>query len=117
MPCLLYTSQTASDRYDRADRYDKADRSDRAGRSDRSDSSDRNQPGGQKVQAETAVSAAARKPYSQEQVNRLSEDEDFTQLLYIAQKYMNKVFTPRECEVFAYLYLSLIHICFQIFPA
>lgn len=99
--------QTASDRYDRADRYDKADRSDRAGRSDRSDSSDRNQPGGQKVQAETAASAAARKPYSQEQVNRLSEDEDFTQLLYIAQKYMNKVFTPRECEVFAYLYDGL----------
>ena len=78
-----------------------------ADRSDRPDSSDRNQPGGQKVQAETAASAAARKPYSQEQVNRLSEDEDFAQLLYIAQKYMNKVFTPRECEVFAYLYDGL----------
>lgn len=50
---------------------------------------------------------ARRSLYSQEQVNRLVDDEDFTQLLYIAQKYMNKVFTPRECEVFAYLYDGL----------
>lgn len=62
---------------------------------------------GRQAQAETAAAAASRKPYSQEQVNRLSEDEDFVQLLYIAQKYMNKVFTPRECEVFAYLYDGL----------
>jgi DnaD/phage-associated family protein len=45
--------------------------------------------------------------YSQEQVNRLSGDEEFAQLLYIAQKYMNKVFTPRDCQVFAYLYDGL----------
>ena len=32
--------------------------------------------------------------YSTEQVNRLAQDEEFSQLLYIAQKYMNKVFTP-----------------------
>lgn len=51
--------------------------------------------------------AASRPVYSQQQVNRLAGDEDFTQLLYIAQKYMNKVFTPRECEVFAYLYDGL----------
>ncbi len=51
--------------------------------------------------------AASRAVYSQEQVNRLADNEDFTQLLYIAQKYMNKVFTPRECEVFAYLYDGL----------
>lgn len=50
---------------------------------------------------------AARPAYSQEQVNRLSQDEDFAQLLYIAQKYMNKAFTQRECEVFAYLYDGL----------
>lgn len=48
-----------------------------------------------------------RASYSQDQVNSLAGDEDFTQLLYIAQKYMNKVFTPRECEVFAYLYDGL----------
>lgn len=58
-----------------------------------------------------AVQAASGKPeppvYSQEQVNRLSGDEDFTQLLYIAQKYMNKAFTQRECQVFAYLYDGL----------
>lgn len=45
--------------------------------------------------------------YSQEQVNKLASDEDFTQLLYIAQKYLNKVFNQRECEVYAYLYGGL----------
>lgn len=45
--------------------------------------------------------------YTPEQVGRLAGEEDFTQLLYISQKYMNKVFTPRECEVFAYLYDAL----------
>jgi DnaD/phage-associated family protein len=54
-----------------------------------------------------STALAKRNLYSQEQVNQLAEDEDFTQLLYIAQKYMNKVFTPRECEVFAYLYDGL----------
>lgn len=48
-----------------------------------------------------------RPTYSPEQVNRLNGDEDFSQLLYIAQKYMNKIFTQRECEVFAYLYDGL----------
>lgn len=48
-----------------------------------------------------------RKTYTPEQVSRLADQEDFTQLLYIAQKYMNKVFTTRECEVFAYLYDGL----------
>ncbi len=51
---------------------------------------------------------ALRRPAcSQEQISRLSEDEDFSQLLYIAQKYMNKIFTQREMEVFVYLYDSL----------
>lgn len=45
--------------------------------------------------------------YTPEQVGRLAKEEEFTQLLYISQKYMNKVFTPRECEVFAYLYDAL----------
>ena len=44
---------------------------------------------------------------SQERIDRLAEDEDFTQLFYIAQKYMNKIFTSRECQVFAYLYDEL----------
>lgn len=42
--------------------------------------------------------------YDPEKISSLAGDEDFSQLLYIAQKYMNKVFTQRECEVFAYLY-------------
>lgn len=54
-----------------------------------------------------AEPAEKRKPYSQDRVNALAGDEDFAQLLYIAQKYLSKVFTPRECEVFAYLYDGL----------
>lgn len=45
--------------------------------------------------------------YTMEQISGLAGDEDFSQLLYIAQKYLNKVFTQRECEVFAYLYDGL----------
>ncbi len=51
--------------------------------------------------------AYPRKTYTPEQVSRLADQEDFTQLLYISQKYMDKIFTPRECEVFAYLYDAL----------
>lgn len=50
---------------------------------------------------------AKRTAYTPEKISRLAGDEDFSQLLYIAQKYMNKVFTQRECEVFAYLYDGL----------
>ncbi len=53
------------------------------------------------------VSQSVRKTYTPEQVSRLAGQEDFTQLLYISQKYMDKIFTPRECEVFAYLYDAL----------
>lgn len=41
------------------------------------------------------------------QMDRLNGDETFAELLYIAQKYMNKVFTQRECQTFAYLYDTL----------
>lgn len=60
------------------------------------------------VPASTAPSCSSpRKTYTPEQVSRLAGQEDFTQLLYISQKYMDKIFTPRECEVFAYLYDAL----------
>lgn len=49
----------------------------------------------------------------QERIDRLAEDEDFTQLLYIAQKYMNKIFTSRECQVFAYLY-DVLHMAAEL---
>ncbi len=45
--------------------------------------------------------------YTQDQVMKLQSDEDFSQLLYIAQQYLNKVFTQRECAVYAYLYDGL----------
>lgn len=48
-----------------------------------------------------------KKPVPAESLNRLSGDEDFAELLYIAQKYLNKVFTQRDCQTFAYLYDSL----------
>lgn len=52
--------------------------------------------------------AALKDPvHSQDLVNRLAQNEEFSQLLYIAQKYMNRVFTPRDCQVFAYLYEGL----------
>ena len=56
---------------------------------------------------ETAASADRAPVYSAAQVNRLCGDEEFSQLLYIAQKYLNKVFTPRDCQVFAWLYEGL----------
>lgn len=37
----------------------------------------------------------------------LSGDEAFTQLLYIAQKYLEKTFTPLDCQVFVNLYGNL----------
>lgn len=60
---------------------------------------------------ETGNALAEKKPespvYSAEQVNRLGADEEFSQLLYIAQKYLGRAFTPRDSQVFAYLYDSL----------
>ena len=50
---------------------------------------------------------AARPLYSQDQVNSLQGNSEFAELLYIAQRYLNKIFTPRELEVFAYLYDGL----------
>lgn len=59
------------------------------------------------VKKEIPAPSASRKSYTPDQISGLAGDEDFSQLLYIAQKYMNKVFTQRECEVFAYLYDGL----------
>lgn len=51
--------------------------------------------------------ASGSESYSAERLNRLGGDEAFAELLYIAQKYMNKVFTQKECQTFAYLYDEL----------
>ena len=56
---------------------------------------------------ETAAAQVQSPTYSAEQVSRLNNDEEFSQLLYIAQKFLNKAFTPRDCQVFAYLYDTL----------
>ena len=56
---------------------------------------------------DSPAKAAERTRCTAEDMNRLSKDTEFTQLLYIAQKYMNKTFTPMDSEVFAYLYGSL----------
>lgn len=60
-----------------------------------------------RVEQKKPETVPKRTVYSPEKINGLAGDEDFSQLLYIAQKYMNKVFTQRECEVFAYLYDGL----------
>lgn len=62
---------------------------------------------GRREQGQTSREDRDKPVYSAEQVNRFSQDEGFSQLLYIAQKYLNKVFTPRDCQVFAYLYEDL----------
>ena len=56
---------------------------------------------------ETAAAQVQSPAYSAAQVSRLNNDEEFSQLLYIAQKFLNKAFTPRDCQVFAYLYDTL----------
>lgn len=68
----------------------------------------------QQAAAAAMASAASPEPakgtrpvYSQDQVNRLQGDGEFSELLYIAQRYLNKIFTQRELEVFAYLYDGL----------
>lgn len=50
---------------------------------------------------------AARSACTEKEMNELSSDAEFTQLLYIAQQYLKKIFTPKDCEVFAYLYGKL----------
>lgn len=37
----------------------------------------------------------------------LSRDEAFTQLVYIAQKYLNKTFTPTDCQILGNLYANV----------
>lgn len=59
------------------------------------------------IQPAQEGTAAGRPSCTPQQMSRLSGDEEFSQLLYIAQKYMNKIFVQRDCEVFAYLYDSL----------
>lgn len=51
--------------------------------------------------------ALTRPHCTEKELSKLSKDGEFSQLIYIAQKYLNKVFTPTDCEVFAYLYSTL----------
>lgn len=37
-------------------------------------------------------------------MKKLSKDEEFSTLLYVAQQYLGKMFTSMECEKFAYFY-------------
>ncbi len=69
---------------------------------------DRPEPDSASVSVSAPDSAPAeKKTISADSLNRLSGDEEFAELLYIAQKYMNKVFTQRDCQTFAYLYDGL----------
>lgn len=61
----------------------------------------------QTAPAESKTPVTEQRNISADSLNRLGKDEDFAELLYIAQKYMNKVFTQRECQTFAYLYDGL----------
>lgn len=48
-----------------------------------------------------------RRTSGKQALDRLSEDDEFTQLLFVVQKYMSKILTDREQQVFAYLYDGL----------
>ncbi|MCD8083731.1 MAG: DnaD domain protein [Clostridiales bacterium] len=68
---------------------------------------------GQNRQTGTTDAAASGHASRAEQTERrpnrekLQGDDDFSQLLYIAQRYLNKIFTQRDMEVFAHLYDDL----------
>ncbi|MCI8949209.1 MAG: DnaD domain protein [Lachnospiraceae bacterium] len=62
---------------------------------------------GKEGQAPRGMQKQEEPVYAKDGISRLAGDEEFAQLLYIAQKYMNKVFTQRECQTFAYLYGEL----------
>jgi len=63
----------------------------------------------QTVTVETAVEASQipETGNSFERMQRLSEDDEFTALLYVVQQYMGKTFTQIECEKFAFFYDEL----------
>ena len=42
-----------------------------------------------------------------EKLNQLAEDRNFSQLLFVVQKYMSKILTENDQQVFAYLYDGL----------
>ena len=48
-----------------------------------------------------AEKEGTRKAYTPDEISRLAENEEYTQLLYIGQKYMNRLFTQRDSEVMA----------------
>ena len=63
----------------------------------------------QTVTVETAAGAGQipETGNSFERMQRLSEDDEFTALLYVVQQYMGKTFTQIECEKFAFFYDEL----------
>ncbi|MCD8077646.1 MAG: DnaD domain protein [Lachnospiraceae bacterium] len=44
---------------------------------------------------------------SQDSLDKLQEDEEFRQILYVAEKYLARPLTPRDMQLFAYLYEDL----------
>ncbi len=67
----------------------------------------RPEPSGEDKKAAKEKTEAKPGSITREQQERLSGDEEFRQLLMIAQKYMSMIFTPREVNVLGYLYDTL----------
>lgn len=59
------------------------------------------------VSRKLAVNSGQTGMQDPDRLNRLSSDEDFAQLMYIAQKYVKRAFTQRDMAVFGYLYDEL----------
>lgn len=61
------------------------------------------QPSGRRLQT-GSPEAEPKTAFTRQTMEELSSDPDFSQLLYIAQQYLKKIFTPKDGEVFANLY-------------
>lgn len=61
------------------------------------------------IEPETGQPSARQESATEQESQRsqLENDEDFSQLLYIAQRYLNRIFTPRDVDIFANLYEGL----------
>ena len=70
----------------------------------------------ERVQAEQPKQEPAALPdagNSFDRMKRLSEDEEFSALLYAVQQYLGKTFTAIECEKFAYFY-DVLHMSCEL---
>ena len=62
---------------------------------------------GEKQESREALRRSYKSAAGTEKLTRLSEDREFAQLLFVVQKYMSRILTDNDQQVFAYLYDGL----------